>query len=339
MIRILIVSFVLAAVPSLVSAQENAGLGESRPFDPASGIDPASGVDPASQLVDIDEIQSIMDAAPDKVPQDSDGPSGINLLALVVRGGNFMIPIGVMSLLVVALAIERSLALRRRKMIPRQLVRQLSESADDIDRFSPTVAAGFCDEFPSPAARVIRAMLARTGRPLAEVESAARETIDREANKSAAPIRWLSLAAAATPLMGLLGTVWGMIVAFHESTTLTPDRSRSEQLSEGIYTALVTTLAGLAVAIPAAILALYLENRLLKMYHKIEELAFRVAPGLGRFAGTHRLDSGGILKPISSMPGDAGSTDASSLSESETAASVTASSAPAMARASTAGGA
>ena len=59
-----------------------------------------------------------------------------------------------------------------------------------------------------------------------------------------------------------------MIVAFHESTTLTPDRSRSEQLSEGIYTALVTTLAGLIVAIPAAMLALYLENRLAKLFHQ-----------------------------------------------------------------------
>ena len=82
------------------------------------------------------------------------------------------------------------------------------------------------------------------------------------------------------PLMGLLGTVWGMIVAFHEATTLTPDRSRSEQLSEGIYTALVTTLAGLVVAIPAAILALYLENRLARLFHKVEKLAFDVAPGL-----------------------------------------------------------
>jgi biopolymer transport protein ExbB len=79
---------------------------------------------------------------------------------------------------------------------------------------------------------------------------------------------------------------------------LTPDRSRSEQLSEGIYTALVTTLAGLVVAIPAAILALYLENRLARLFHKVEKLAFDVAPGLTRFAGRRRMDADGALRPI-----------------------------------------
>lgn len=256
--------------------------------------------DAASNLVDRSEIESIMDAAPDKTPQESDAPSGINLFSLVARGGNFMIPIAMMSLLVVALAIERSLALRRGKIIPRRLAKQFGDAAMDVENFSPVAAAKTCDQYPSPAARVIRAMLDRTGRPLAEIELAARETIDREANKSGALIRWLSLAAAATPLMGLLGTVWGMIVAFHESTSLTADRSRSEQLSEGIYTALVTTLAGLAVAIPAAILALYLENRLLKMYHRVEELAFDIAPGLGRFAGINRLDANDVLQPMHS---------------------------------------
>jgi biopolymer transport protein ExbB len=108
----------------------------------------------------------------------------------------------------------------------------------------------------------------------------------------------LTLAAAATPLMGLLGTVWGMIVAFHESTLLTPDRSRSEQLSEGIYTALVTTLAGLTVAIPAAILALYFENRLGKLFHRLEEFVFELSPAFARFTGHRRLDQEGVLRPM-----------------------------------------
>ncbi len=190
-----------------------------------------------------------------------------------------MIPIIMMSFLVVALAVERLLNLRKRKIIPRLLVEDLQELTDPIERFNPTAAYQSCQEQPSPAARVISAMLMRTGQPLADIERAATETIEREADQYASPIRWLGLAAAATPLMGLLGTVWGMIVAFHESTTLTPDRSRSEQLSEGIYTALVTTLAGLVVAIPAAMMALYLENRLAKLFHHVEKLAFDVAPG------------------------------------------------------------
>ena len=64
----------------------------------------------------------------------------------------------------------------------------------------------------------------------------------------------------------------------------------------------MTTLAGLVVAIPAAILALYLENRLAKMFHHIEELAFQIAPGLVRFAGKRRMDSGGTLHPMDGPP-------------------------------------
>lgn len=248
--------------------------------------------------VDASQIQDVMNEEPEVEAVPDSAPSGIDLMTLITRGGALMIPIGMMSFLVVALAVERSLTLRRGKIIPRLLVQDLRELSTPIDQFDPSEAFHSCQDHPSPAARVVRSMLFRTGQPLSDIERTATETIEREADQFAAPIRWLTLAAAATPLMGLLGTVWGMIVAFHESTTLTPDRSRSEQLSEGIYTALVTTLAGLVVAIPAAILALYLENRLAKLFHQIEQVAFDIAPGLTRFVGRKRLDTEGVLHPI-----------------------------------------
>jgi biopolymer transport protein ExbB len=250
--------------------------------------------------VDADMVRSLLEpgeqSPPETVPTNK--PSGIDLLSLISQGGGFMIPIGLMSFLVVTLAVERFLSLRQSRVIPKRLVDELEGLSDPIDRFNPSMALAACRKYPSATATAIRSMLMRTGQPLADIERAATEAIQREADDSAAPIRWLSLAAAATPLMGLLGTVWGMIVAFHESTTLTPDRSRSEQLSEGIYTALVTTLAGLVVAIPAAILAQYLENRLAKYFHRIERLAFALAPGLSRFVGRARLDEDGTLRSI-----------------------------------------
>lgn len=252
--------------------------------------------------IDAADIQSVLEDEPNEEAVPPTTPSGIDLLTLMTRGGAFMVPICVMSLMVVALAFERMLNLRKRKVLPRLLVRDLRQLADPIEQFSPKAALQSCVDQPSPAARVVTAMLLRTGQPLADIERTATEAIEREADQHGAPIRWLSLAAAATPLMGLLGTVWGMIVAFHESTTLTPDRSRSEQLSEGIYTALVTTLAGLVVAIPAAIMALYLENRLAKLFHRVELLAFEIAPGLARFAGKRRMDREGNLYSIDGPP-------------------------------------
>ena len=253
---------------------------------------------PPMDPIDAAEIESIVAAPPDGAAVPAETPSGIDLLTLMTRGGGFMIPIGVMSFLVVALAVERILSLRTGRIVPRRLERDLYRLTDSGEALDVEAAYQLCEEDDSPTSRVIRAMLRRTGQPLADVERAGQETIEREADQYASPIRWLTLAAAATPLMGLLGTVWGMIVAFHESTLLTPDRSRSEQLSEGIYTALVTTLAGLIVAIPAAILALYLENRIAKLFHRIERLTFDIASGVAGYAGRQRIDSDGALQPI-----------------------------------------
>ena len=269
------------------------------------GAQTAGGPDDAPvSMVDAEEIRDVMDAeAPIDEDDESKQPSSIDMFTLIASGGRFMIPIGLMSLLVVTLVVERILSLRTGKMIPGRLVRELESMADPIDSFSPSNAYDACLENPSPAASVVASMLLRTGQPLGDIERAAAETMQREADRCAAPIRWLNLAAAATPLMGLLGTVWGMIKAFHESSTLSADRSRSEQLSEGIYTALVTTLAGLVVAIPAAIFAQYLENRVASLFHRIEQLAFDVAPGLQRFTGQRRLDQSGALLPMQTTDG------------------------------------
>ncbi|TWU42150.1 MotA/TolQ/ExbB proton channel family protein [Novipirellula artificiosorum] len=264
------------------------------------GAGVAVGQDGGIVPIEAAEIATVMndDDVSEDVGSVADEAMHIDLLSLINRGGRFMIPIGIMSLWVVALAAERMISLRSKKIIPADLVEELEMLAERPEGFSPSIAFQACADAPSPAATVVRGMLLRTGQPVGEIENAANETIQREADQHAAPIRWLHLAAAATPLMGLLGTVWGMIVAFHESTTLTPDRSRSEQLSEGIYTALVTTLAGLIVAIPAAILAQYLENRLAKLFHRVEELAFDVAPHMAAFVGRRRLDPDGNLRPF-----------------------------------------
>ena len=264
-----------------------------------SGVQAQEDADPTDPAaINAAEIQSVMNAEAELGPPETVQPSGIDMMSLIISGGRFMIPIGLMSLLVLALATERTLCLRRNKVIPKRLLRELDQLASPIEKLNPKLAYLACRDNPSPTARVIGSMLLRTGQPLGEIERTANEAAQRQADRYASPIRWLNLAAAATPLMGLLGTVWGMIVAFHESTTLTADRSRSEQLSEGIYTALVTTLAGLAVAIPAAIFAQYLENRVSKLFNEIEQLAFDLAPGLARFAGRSRLDMDGNLHPL-----------------------------------------
>jgi biopolymer transport protein ExbB len=162
--------------------------------------------------------------------------------------------------------------------------------SDVAGAFDPRVAYRLCQENPSAAAQVIHAMLLKVGRPHAEVEHAVAEASQREAERMYANVRWLTLAAAVAPLLGLLGTVQGMIQAFHDLTQLPPGLNKAEFLAEGIYIALVTTFAGLCVAIPAATAAHWLEGRVQTLFHEIDELLFNLLPAIERYEGRVRFN-------------------------------------------------
>ena len=86
------------------------------------------------------------------------------------------------------------------------------------------------------------------------MESAVAEASQREATRLTQMVSWLSLAAAIAPLIGLLGTVWGITQAFYDTTQLADlgaGQNRGVALANGIYVALVTTMVGLLIAIPA----------------------------------------------------------------------------------------
>ncbi len=213
-----------------------------------------------------------------------------SLLSLMLKGGPLMIPILLMSVLVVMLVIERSLSLRLRKVLPRQLVRELGELSSNRRGFDPRKAYRICQRYPSAASTVIRTMLLKVGRPQSEVERAVAEASEREASRLYGNVRWLNLAAAVTPLMGLFGTVWGMIRAFFDTTQLQAGQNKADFLAEGIYVALVTTLGGLAVAIPAAIFSHYFEGRIQNLFYRIDELLFSLLPQIEKYEGQLRVN-------------------------------------------------
>ena len=216
-------------------------------------------------------------------------PASLNLFDLVMRGGLLMVPIGIMSVFVVTLVIERFFALRRGRVLPRRLIDGLSELSSVPGTMDPRQAFRLCQENKSAASNVIQAMLLKIGRPQSEVEHAVSEASQREAGRLYANVRWLNLSAAVAPLMGLLGTVWGMIQAFFRTTQLQAGQNKADFLAEGIYVALVTTFAGLIVAIPAAIFAHYYEGRIQQLFHHIEELVFNLTPQIERFEGRMRV--------------------------------------------------
>ncbi len=213
----------------------------------------------------------------------------LNFLDLLMRGGFLMTPIIVMSLIVSVFGIERMLALRRHKVIPSELVDALGEISSGKGGLDPRKAYKVCQQFPSAAANVIRAAMLKVGRPHAEVEHTVKESCEREAERLYANVRPLMMAATVSPLLGLLGTVWGMIQAFYQTASGNVQANKAEQLADGIYTALVTTFAGLAVAIPAAILAHWFEGRIQTLFREIDELLLNMLPQLERYEGKLRI--------------------------------------------------
>ncbi len=222
----------------------------------------------------------------------------VPILHLLVRGGYLMIPIGFMSILVVACALERALGLRRSKVLPALLLQQLGALGARPEGFDPRLAYRLCQLYPSAASNVIRSVLLKVGRPQTEVEQALRDAEEREASRLYSNVRWLSLAAGVTPLLGLLGTVWGMIQAFFVTANLPLGVNRAEVLADGIYVALVTTFAGLSVAIPAAVMAHLFEGRIQKLFRELDEVMLGILPQLERFEGRLRLFADGPFAEI-----------------------------------------
>lgn len=217
-------------------------------------------------------------------------PKGLKLFDLLLSGGVFMLPLVVVSIMVVTFSVERFIALRRSRVLPAELVAGLGQLGGGQGGFDPRKAYRMCQQFPSAAATVIRSMLLKVGRPHSELEHTVMETSQREADRMFTNVRWLTLAAGVAPLLGLLGTVWGMIIAFHDTAQLDAGQNKAEALAEGIYVALVTTLAGLSIAIPAAVLAHYFEGRITLLFHQIDELLFNLLPQVERYEGRVRFN-------------------------------------------------
>lgn len=286
-IIVLSAAILMAMVPARrVEGMQQAGGTQS--------VERVSDSNPSISLQDLQRLAAEAAANrsldPPKPDPSSLSRGSINFLKLLVDGGALMIPIAIMSLLVVAVAVERTFGLRSSRIFPRAIRREVRNAVDSGDGVSPQSLFDLARRHPSAASRVLQTALQKIGRPIPEIESAISEGTQREADSLYSNVRWLTLAAAVTPLIGLLGTVWGMIIAFYNTTQLGSGSNKAEFLAEGIYVALVTTLGGLAVAIPAAIFAHYFEGRITRLLGQIESEYRGLVPRFESLEGKTRYD-------------------------------------------------
>jgi len=246
----------------------------------------AFGQVPESTLTALEAEAS---AAQQSIGLSAGGAKGMDVMSLLIKGGVFMIPIGVISLVVVTFVVDRLIGLRSNRLFPSRFRKSIQQFSKQLEP-DPRMVYQSCLEHPSAAANVLRSVLLKLGRPVHEIHTAMAESMQREADRAYGNVRWINLSAGIAPLLGLLGTVWGLIRAFHDTTQLTTGQNRADFLAQGIYEALVTTLAGLMVAIPAAIASHFFEGRITKNFSRIEESMEELIPRFERYEGNTRFE-------------------------------------------------
>ena len=157
----------------------------------------------------------------------------------------------------VALIVEHLLTIRRRSLMPDGLADSVAALLA-TGRFAE--ADRLCRERPSFLGEVLAEGLAEAPLGYPAVEKSMEDASAEQAARLFRKIEYLSVIGTIAPMLGLLGTVWGMIVAFQEfATKINPPVS---ELAPGIYQALVTTLMGLGVAVPALASFAIFRNRI-----------------------------------------------------------------------------
>ncbi|MFV1965463.1 MAG: MotA/TolQ/ExbB proton channel family protein [Pirellulaceae bacterium] len=216
-------------------------------------------------------------AAPDH-PADTNADS---LLAMIVDSGatgvSFMGVLGLFSLVAATVALERVVNMRRGRMIPREFTDALQQLTHEPGT-APDLFAELCNTTTAPIAAILQAGVLRQSRPLLEVEKAMEDAAAREMSETQGKIRPLRTIGSIAPLIGLLGTVVGMIMAFH--TASQAGLGKAELLAKGIYMALLTTAGGLSVAIPSLLLASFFGGRLEKFFREMDKHLMPTVPFL-----------------------------------------------------------
>ena len=213
-----------------------------------------------------------------------------SLWDLAVQGGWFMIPIGIASVVTMVFTMERLVGLRKTRILPRDLINVLRSMIAESS-VSPQKLYEASQLRRSPLARVVKAAVLKAGRPLTEVEKSVEDAVEREIATMTRNLRPINVVASISPLIGLLGTVQGMIMAFMvTSTTSSTGTAKAQELAHGIYTALVTTFAGLLVAVVSVVLANYLEGKIERLLRQMEAIFLDLLPHLERFEGRLRVN-------------------------------------------------
>ena len=193
-----------------------------------------------------------------------------NVLDLIMAGGYVMFPLGLCSVLALGIAVERFISLTRAKLLPAEFSEGLRETFSGGKDYKAGMA--YCEENPSPLSNIFKAGINRAPQGEVAMEKAIEDAGAREVNNMKRSLKPLAVIAKVAPLLGLLGTVYGMISAFQSASAM--GVGKADRLATGIYEALVTTATGLTLAIPVVIVYEILCHRVDSIVDHMDDQAF-----------------------------------------------------------------
>jgi biopolymer transport protein ExbB len=208
-----------------------------------------------------------------------------NPFEIIFQGGILMVPIALCSIVGLAIATERFLSLRRSSIDTREFMDNMRQILRQ-NRIQDAV--DICDETDAPVARIMKAGILKHNRGKADIREAIEDAGHMEIPRLERYLSGLATCANIAPLLGLLGTVAGMIKAFAQIQNKRGQVNPSD-LAEGIHNALITTAAGLTVAIPLLVIYNYFVSRVDNMIVDMEMSSSELLDLLTRHDGEHEI--------------------------------------------------
>ena len=197
----------------------------------------------------------------DNAPQ-----SELSLWQLCVDGGWIMIVLALLLIAAVYIFIERAIVINKAGREDKTFMKRIKDYIHDGEIESATL---LCKKTDSPYSRLIEKGITRIGRPMNDVLVTIENTGNMEVAELSKGLPWLATTAAGAPMLGFLGTVIGMVQSFY-AIAQSGNSAQIGSFADGIYTALVTTVAGLIVGILALFAYNYLVSRVNKVMNIME---------------------------------------------------------------------
>ncbi len=195
----------------------------------------------------------------------------VNIYAFLLKGGPIVVAIGLCSIIALGIFLERLWRLQRHRVLDQSFIDRIHTLAKE-KRISDALL--LCEQNASTISRIYTAILGNNTKPRATLKEIAEESGRSESVKLERYVEVIGTIAMLTPLLGLLGTVLGMIRVFQRIEEF--GLGDPGVFASGIWEALITTAVGLSVAIPALIFHRYLQSHIEQLVAEMEDLSISI---------------------------------------------------------------